>query len=85
MFRDPFILQSLTFLIIWIFAASRSQTNRRVRGMIMSGKQFSLDSRYWERNMKNIDKKKYLRIDLAEAVEEAKGGCKEVVERIEEV
>merc|ERR1711971_1134253 len=49
-------------------SSSRSQTNRRVRGMIMSGKQFSLDSR----------------IDLAEAVEEAKGGCKEVVERIEE-
>ena len=36
-------------------SASRSQASRRVRGMMMSGKQFSLDSR----------------IDLAEAVGEA--------------
>ena len=27
-------------------SGSRSQANRRVRGMMMSGKQFSLDSRW---------------------------------------
>ena len=40
-------------------SASRSQASRRVRGMMMSGKQFSLDSR----------------IDLAEAVGEAGAGA----------
>ena len=70
------------------FSASRSsQANRRVRGMIMSGKQFSLDSRYSEYE-EECDKKTNddnVRIDLAEAVEEAKEGSQEVVERIEEV
>ena len=40
-------------------SASRSQASRRVRGMMMSGKQFSLDGR----------------IDLAEAVGEAGAGA----------
>ena len=69
------------------FSASRSQANRRVRGMIMSGKQFSLDSRYSEYKeecYKSITEDNG-RIDLAEAVEEAKEGSQEVVERIEEV
>ena len=43
-------------------SASRSQASRRVRGMMMSGKQFSLDSR----------------IDLAEAVGEAGAGAEAV-------
>ena len=49
-------------------SASRSQASRRVRGMMMSGKQFSLDSR----------------IDLAEAVGEAGAEAVPALERAEE-
>ena len=55
--------------------------------MIMSGKQFSLDSRYseYEEECDKRNNEDTVRIDLAEAVEEAKEGSQEVVERIEEV
>jgi len=48
--------------------ATRSQANRRVRGMMMSGKQYSLDSR----------------IDLAEAVDEVNNEDRDSVEKIDE-
>jgi len=49
--------------------SSRSQTTRRVRGMLMSGKQYSLDSR----------------IDLVEAVHASQEEVEEVEERLQSI
>ena len=50
--QTSFYANGFLFIIAW-FSATRSQATRRVRGMMMSGKQYSLDSR----------------IDLVEAVQ----------------